>query len=181
MAKHVCPWWFAYSFDNPLRTLFHKPDQIFAPHIKNGMTVADIGCGFGYFSIQLAKRVQENGKVIAVDIQQKMLDTAQKRAVKASVSDIIHFQQCSENNINITEPLDYALAFWMIHETPEVHIFLKQIYDVLKPAGLFLMAEPKFHVSHSEFQNELDTALEVGFTIKSRPSIKFSFSAVLEK
>ena len=75
MKQHICPWWLAYTFDNPLRRLFHKPGIIFAPYISEGMIVADFGCGMGYFSIGLAKIVGDEGQVIAVDVQQKMLDT----------------------------------------------------------------------------------------------------------
>jgi ubiquinone/menaquinone biosynthesis C-methylase UbiE len=57
-SGHVCPWWLAYSFDNPLRRIFHKPEKIFASMVRPGMTVADIGCGMGYFSLGLARIVE---------------------------------------------------------------------------------------------------------------------------
>ena len=74
-SPHVCPWWLCYSFDNPLRRLIHNPQRILSPYIKQGMTVLDAGCGMGYFSIGMAKMVGDSGKVIAVDLQQKMLDS----------------------------------------------------------------------------------------------------------
>ena len=77
---HVCTWWIAYTFDNPLRKLFHNPGKIFSDYVKEGMTVMDVGCGMGYFSIGMAKLVGANGKVIAVDLQQKMLDVLRRRA-----------------------------------------------------------------------------------------------------
>lgn len=181
MGAHICPWWLAYTFDNPLRKFFHQPDQIFAPYIKEGMTVADIGCGFGWFAIGLAKAVKKNGKVIAVDIQPKMLAKAKKRALQAGVSDTIQFQLCEANNLNISEPLDFALAFWMVHETPDIPNFLAQANAALKPAGLLLMTEPRFHVSSSQFQQEIETALRAGFTIKDEPAIRFSHAVVFEK
>lgn len=53
MAKHVCPWWLAYAFDNPLRRIFHKPEEMFAPYLREGMIAIDLGCGMGYFSISM--------------------------------------------------------------------------------------------------------------------------------
>ncbi len=71
---HICPWWYAYTFDNPLRHLFHKPERMLAGYVKPGMTVMDIGCGMGFFSIGMARMVGEEGAVISVDLQQQMLD-----------------------------------------------------------------------------------------------------------
>ena len=50
-GDHVCPWWLAYTFDNPLRRLVHNPEKMLQKFIKEGDTVVDIGCGMGYFSI----------------------------------------------------------------------------------------------------------------------------------
>ncbi|NIO03848.1 MAG: methyltransferase domain-containing protein [Proteobacteria bacterium] len=181
MGSHVCPWWLAYTFDNPLRALFHRSDQIFSSFVKEGMTVADIGCGMGYFSIGLAKIVKENGKVIAVDIQTKILEVLEKRARSAGVSDIVQTRLCKENEIGIPEPIDFALTFWMVHEAPEIKPFLQQINDILKDSGLLLIAEPKLHVSRSQFEHEIDIARDIGFRIKDEPKISFSHSVLLEK
>ena len=51
----VCPWWLAYTFDHRIRRLFHKPEQMFAPYLRKGMTALDIGCGMGFFSIGMAQ------------------------------------------------------------------------------------------------------------------------------
>ena len=67
--KHICPWWLAYTFDNPLRRYFHDPHAILKPYLQEGMTAIDLGCGMGYFSRAMAKIVGETGKVIAVDLQ----------------------------------------------------------------------------------------------------------------
>ena len=181
MKDHVCPWWFAYTFDNPLRTLFHKPEIMFAPYVKEGMTVADIGCGLGYFSIGLAKMVKGNGKVIAVDLQDKMLEKMEKRAGRKGVGEIIHPIQCNENDIGVAEPLDFALTFWMAHEVPDVGRLFGQIHAAIKPGGLFFITEPRFHVSADEYREELEKAAKVGFAFKEEPLVKFSYAAVLQK
>ena len=181
MGKPVCPWWLAYTFDNPFRSFFHKPDIIFSPYVKKGVTVADIGCGLGIFSIGLARVVGVSGKVIAVDIQQKMLSRAKLRAERAKVADRIEFSVCDENSIGITEEVDFALAFWMVHETPDVGRFIRAVYIILKPSGMLLITEPRFHVSDSDFKNETLTAENVGFTLKEQPPISLSRSALFQK
>ena len=85
----VCPWWFCYSFDNPLRLVCHDPVRLLTPSVSAGMTAADIGCGMGFFSIGLAKLAGPGGRVIAVDLQQKMLAVLERRARRAGKPRII--------------------------------------------------------------------------------------------
>lgn len=181
MAKHVCPWWLAYTFDNPLRRLFHKPEEIFAPYLSKGMTAIDLGCGMGYFSIGMARIVGETGKIISVDLQQRMLDTLRKRAGKAGVASRITTLLCDENSIGTHDAVDFALAFWMVHETPEEQNFLRQVHAILKQSGKFLLAEPKGHVTLSEFKKTVSLAQESGFRHIDSPKIALSHAAVFKK
>ena len=73
----------AYTFDNPFRKLIHDPKKMFKKYVHEGMTVMDIGCGLGCFSIDLAKMVGKEGKVYSVDLQKGMLDRLMKRAKRA--------------------------------------------------------------------------------------------------
>ena len=171
----------AYTFDNPLRRIIHKPEEIFIPYLHNGMTAIDIGCGMGYFSIGMAKIVGETGRIISVDVQQKMLTILTKRAKKAGVAQRITTFLCGENNIGINDRVDFALAFWMAHETPDELNFLKQLQAILKNSGKLLLAEPKLHVTSKEFNKTLSVAQELGFQLIGSPKICFSHSAVLEK
>ena len=181
MANHVCPWWLAYTFDNPMRALFHKPELLFGPYVNEGMTVADIGCGMGCFSIGLARMVGESGKVIAVDLQVKMLETMARRAAKQGVHHIISPSQCSEDDLGINEPLDFALAFWMVHETPDIERLFGQIHATLKPGGLFFITEPRYHVSEAKYRRELTLAAKVGFAVKEEVVVKLSHATILKK
>ena len=87
MGAHVCPWWCArFSINNPLRRLVHDPEKIVGPYVRPGMFIMDVGCGVGWFSVPMAKMVGDQGRVIAVDLQQQMLDTLWRRAEKAGVT-----------------------------------------------------------------------------------------------
>ncbi len=181
MAKHVCPWWLAYTFDNPLRRIFHKPEEMFAPYLREGMTAIDLGCGMGYFSIGMAKLVGDTGKIISVDLQQQMLDTLMQRAGKAGVAGRITPLLCEENNIGSHDEVDFALAFWMAHETPDEGRFLQQVQAILKKSGKLLLAEPKLHVTGGEFQKTLAIAQKTGFKRIGSPIIALSHAALFEK
>jgi ubiquinone/menaquinone biosynthesis C-methylase UbiE len=179
--NHVCPVWMAYTFDNPLRKLIHNPKKMFKEYVKEGMSVMDIGCGLGCFSIGLAKMVGKKGKVYSVDMQKGMLDRLLKRAKKAGVADIIETHQCESCKIGLDARLDFALAFWMIHETPDAHGFLKQIHSLLKPGGILYLAEPKKHVSQTNI-NELITFTEdIGYQVIEKPKVSMSYVLVLKK
>ena len=177
----VCPVWMAHTFDNPLRKLIHNPKKMFKEYVREGMSVIDIGCGFGCFSIGLAKMVGKNGKVYSVDLQKGMLDRLMKRAKKAGVADIIETHQCSADTIGIEDKLDFALAFWMIHKTPDALDFLKQIHDLLKPGGILYIAEPKKHVSLPFFDETISAAEKIGFKVIERPKIALSWAVVLSR
>ncbi|MBU1405944.1 MAG: class I SAM-dependent methyltransferase [Proteobacteria bacterium] len=181
MAKHLCPWWLAYAFDNPLRRIFHKPEEMFAPYIREGMTAIDLGCGMGYFSISMARMVGETGKVISVDLQQQMLDTLMQRAKQTGVAGRITPLLCDENNIGNHDEVDFALAFWMAHETPDERLFFTQVQTILKKTGTLLLAEPKLHVTGDNFQKMLNIAQETGLRRIGSPLISLSHAALFEK
>jgi ubiquinone/menaquinone biosynthesis C-methylase UbiE len=181
MDKHVCPWWLAYTFDNPLRRFLHDPRKIVAPYLSEGMTAVDIGCGMGFFSRGMAKIVGAGGTVIAVDLQQKMLDITRKRAGKDGVADRITLVRSEQGDIGVTKQADLVLAFWMVHEVSDIRTFFEQVGSILKQSGTLLIAEPKMHITRTEFENMLSLAGETGFTINELPLIRFSHAVALKK
>ncbi len=180
MGNHICPWWLAYTFDNPFRHFFHNPEKMLGSYVAKGMTVLDVGCGMGFFSISLAKIVGNKGSVIAADVQPKMLRALEKRSEKVGVSNIIHLHRSEPNKLGVGTPVDFILAFWMVHEVPYLQLFFHQLSACLKPKGRILVAEPKFHVSSKRFQEIVAVAQESGLNFCETPSIKFSRSAVFE-
>ena len=179
--NHVCPWWLISFFDNPIRRFFHKPEKIFKAYINEDMTIFDIGCGMGYFTIGLAKLVGNKGKVIAIDMQQEMLNGVKLRAAKARVSQQVHLQQCNSDNLGIKEIGDFALTFWMAHEVPNIKHFMTEIFLNIKSEGKYLLVEPIIHVSKSKFHSIMDVAKQAGFKIVDHPNISFSRSVLFEK
>ena len=161
--SHVCPWWMAYTFETPLRKFQTPPKKVLKPYLKEGMTFVDFGCGMGYFSINGAKIVGKNGKVISVDIQQKMLEIVQTRAEKANLSDSIQTHLAQPDSINLNAEADFALAMWMVHETPDFCEFFKQAKNALKQGSSFLIVEPSFHVSAKVLESEKQAAIDAGF------------------
>jgi SAM-dependent methyltransferase len=176
--KHVCPWWLCFTFDNPLRKIIHDPVRILRSFVHQGDTAIDIGPGMGYFSIPLAELVGPSGHVIAIDIQPKMLSALMERAKKKGVAEIIKTHLAGPDSIGFHEKADFILAFWMAHEVPGQQRLFSEIRDLMKPKGLFLLVEPAIHVSAKKFSRTIETAKEVGFSIKKSPQIRMSRSAL---
>ena len=147
------------------------------------MTVLDLGCGMGYFTIALAKMVGAKGRVVAADLQEKMLEIMKRRAQSQGLLDRIQPVLAKPGEIGVTEKVDLALAMWMVHEVPSNNKeqFLGQIKSCLKDEGKFLVAEPKMHVKKNQFQTFLELADRVGFKEIERPKVGLSRAVVLQK
>ena len=148
------------------------------------MTVLDIGCAMGFFSLSAAQMVGRNGKVICLDIQEEMFTSLRKRALKAGVSGRIETRICSQNSLELddmTEKIDFAFAIAVVHEIPDAPGFFSEIYKALKPGSTFLVIEPKGHITEEEFENTVSIAVETRFTVIDRPKARFGRVVVLKK
>ena len=179
-GTHVCPHQFAFFLDNWLRRLIQHPRKIVGPHIKAGDTVIDMGCGPGYFTIDMAKMVGPQGRVIAVDIQEKMLAYVRKKARKHGVTQRIDCLLVGAQESGLSQQADFILAFYMIHETPDVEQTLKSFKRLLKSGGKILVVEPKMHVKQPEFEDILAKAESIGLTAVEFPKGMGSRSVVFK-
>ncbi len=174
---HVCPWWLAYTFDNPLRRLLHDPAAIFGGFLEPGDVAADIGCGMGYFTLAMAEIVGPRGRVIAADVQEEMLRRVEQRAARAGLASRITLHRCRPGALGLSEKVDFALAFWVVHEAPDAEAFLSGVADILKPGARFLLAEPKMHVGAPAFERTVALAHEVGLEAVPCPRVAWSRAA----
>ena len=183
-AQRVCPWWLGYFLASPVRKLQYNPRTILAPYVKQGMTVLDFGSAMGFFSIPLAQMVGPAGKVICVDMQEKMLARLKKRAQKAGVSAQIETRLCAQNSFGL-EPLagkiDFALVFAVAHEVPAREALFAALASVLKAGANLLVAEPRGHVSAENFARTLAIAKDRGLAEAGTPQIARSRAVLLQR
>jgi 2-polyprenyl-3-methyl-5-hydroxy-6-metoxy-1,4-benzoquinol methylase len=184
MAEHVCPVWIGYLLASPLRKLFQSPEKILGPYIEPGMTVMDVGCAMGFFSLPAARLVGPKGRVVCIDLQPRMLEKLKKRARKAGLGDRIEGRTCSPVSLDASDlqgRVDFALAFAVVHEVPEPEALMRELFESLAPGGRLLLAEPKGHISEEDFTRTLDIARAGGFEQASRPDVRRSLSALMVK
>jgi ubiquinone/menaquinone biosynthesis C-methylase UbiE len=180
-SNFTCPWWLLFTFDNPMRKLIHNPNKILRSYVSTGNTVLDVGCGMGYFSLELARLVGPKGRVIAADLQPQMLAGLKKRAKNAGVQDVIQPHLSLPTKIGVTEPVDMIFAFWMVHEVSNRKAFMQELYSMLKPDGILLIVEPLIHVTRKNFDSTLDLGCELGFIEVSHPHVAGSRSVIFIK
>lgn len=176
--KTICPVERAGGLDNFVRKLLQNPQKLLGPYIKEGMNVLDLGCGPGFFSVEMAKMLKNSGKVIAADLQNGMLDIVQKKITGTNLEDRIVVHKCTEKSIDLKEKVDFILAFYMVHEVPDQDQLFRELKSILKPGGQLFVIEPKFHVSKSAFESMMDRVRNIGFKISEQPKIFFSRAAV---
>jgi tRNA A58 N-methylase Trm61 len=85
VGNRICPRWLGYVLASPLRRLLQDPGAIVQPYVQHGMTVLEPGPGMCFFTLELARRVGPSGRVVAVDVQPRMI-AGLKRAVNFSQS-----------------------------------------------------------------------------------------------
>ena len=184
MAKRVCPFWLGYLLALPLRRCLHNPERILGPYVRAGMTVLDVGCAMGFFSLPLARMVGPGGKVVCVDVQERMLRTLRKRAARAGLAERIVPRLAGPSGPGLEDcdsSVDFALAFAMVHEVPDVPALFTGIRRAMKPGAVCLVAEPRRHVSDDAFDRTLAVAAESGLATVGRPRVSWCHAALLRK
>jgi ubiquinone/menaquinone biosynthesis C-methylase UbiE len=180
----VCPWWLGYFLVTPLRRLWQDPRAILEPYVREGMTVLEPGPGMGFFTLDLAQRVGPAGRVVAVDIQPKMLAALRRRAQRAGIDGRIETRQATGSDLGVGDlagKARFVLAFALVHELPDVTAFFAQVARALAPDGRVLVAEPRGHVSGVDFERTLEAARRTGLEVVESPAIRGSRTAVLAR
>lgn len=105
------------------------------------MTVADIGCGPGFFAIPAAQIVGAHGVVLAADIQGEMLSTTRTRAQEAGLTNV-RVVKTSDRDIPIPPGIcDVVLLAFTLHEVEHRASFLHRAARALKPKGRVIVLE----------------------------------------
>lgn len=181
---HTCPVWIGRLLVSPLRRLVENPSKILAPFVSPGSTAIDVGTAMGFHSMDLARLVGPQGRVICLDIQQKMLDGLVKRARRKGLDGVIEARLCSQESLMLDEfdgAAELVTAFNVIHETAYPDRFIGECAAALKLGGHLLVVEPRGHVSSDDFAQTIATAEKTGLTEKPAPTVWRSRTALFTR
>ena len=162
-------------FDDPARDAWQKPKEIVGlMSIKPGMTVADIGAGTGYLMPHLAEAVGGKGRVLALDIEPKLVEHMIARAAKAGLAQVKPKVIQGDDPGLPTAAVDRVVILDTWHHIPERVAYAKKIFEGLKPGGRLVIVDftaespfgpPKAHRLAPEAI--IDTLRQAGFTAKA--------------
>lgn len=175
----------AGHLDTRFRRFLYRPDRLVERYVKVGNRVLDFGCGPGFFTREFARRVGDNGSVIAVDLQEEMLRILQEKMEREGLMPRIRTHQCAPDTLGLPPELngtiDVAFAVFVVHEVPDPQKLFREISSLLVPGGLFFYSDPPFIVSGREFRTHLAEAESAGFQVVERRLFFVNRAAVLQK
>lgn len=183
MAERVCPWWMGYFLLGPIRRIVENPRKILSPYVKTGMNILEPGSGMGFFTLEAARLAGPEGKVYAVDLQQRMVSALERRIRRAKLTDVITTRVCPADSLGVSDlegTIDLVLALFLVHEVPDPDRLFREFRQALRPGGRCLVIEPAGHVSEEAFEASLTVAREAGFVVSPGPKVRKSHSAVLD-
>ena len=109
--------------------------------IRDGMTVADIGAGNGYYTVRLAERVGKSGRVLAQDIDREALDRLARRVERQRFDNVsIRLGEFADPKLPPAS-FDRIFMVHMYHEIEQPYEFLWRMWPALRKDGQVIVVD----------------------------------------
>jgi ubiquinone/menaquinone biosynthesis C-methylase UbiE len=128
--------------DRPERAEEEHPEAVIkAMELHSGDVVADLGAGSGYFTFRIAPEVGKTGKVLAVDIQEEMLEAIRSRAAAQGISNVREVKDTETDPELPADSVDRVLMVDVYHELAYPFEVMTKVHEALKPGGRVVFVE----------------------------------------
>lgn len=153
--------------DNPIRRRFIQRPEVVAErmHLRPGMTVVEIGPGKGSYTLEVAKRVLPDGKVYAVDIQEAVVQSLEKRVEREGMKNVLPLVDDAYDLSIESGSVDRVFAIACLPEIPEPVRVLREAYRILKEDGIVSLSELFPDPDYPRRRTEMKWAGEAGFEL----------------
>ena len=140
--KFPMPQFLASLIDNPLRRRIQPPDDMAVRHgLEQGMQVLEIGPGNGTYTLGAARCVGPAGRLVAVDIEPRMVERVRRRAEAEGAANVdVHLADATHLPF-ADETFDAAYMITVMGEIPDPVQALREVYRVLSPQGTLACSE----------------------------------------
>jgi ubiquinone/menaquinone biosynthesis C-methylase UbiE len=130
--------------------------------LESGMRVADIGCGPGVLTVPIARAVGSEGEVVALDIQQAMLDRMTRRVSAAGISNVRPVCAGAGEGKLPKDYFDRAVLSTVLGEIPDRERALREIHGALKRGGYLVVAEVMLDLHYQFKKKVIELAQQAG-------------------
>ena len=145
-------------------------------NIQEGETVVDLGSGAGIDCFLAAKKVDESGKVIGIDMTPQMIDKARENARQGGYH-TVEFRLGEIEHLPLADnSVDLIISNCVINLSPDKSQVFKDAYRVLKPGGRLVISDI---VLNYEFPDVVKKALDMPGCV-SRAWVKEDYLGVIE-
>lgn len=175
-----CPTSLIGLLDNPFTARYHS-FILSRLDLSPGLSVLDAGCGPGLLTIPIARAVGPQGSVVALDVQEGMIQRARAAAAQAAMSNITFLIAGLGEGKLPTASFDRALLVTVLGEIPDRPAALREIYSSLKPGGFLSITEVLPDPDYQSRAQVKKLAMQAGFQLKSEFGNWFMFTLNVER
>jgi cyclopropane fatty-acyl-phospholipid synthase-like methyltransferase len=127
---------FSAHFDDPARDAWQRPDELLdSMQIAPGSTVVDLGAGTGYFAAGLARRVGDEGQVLALDVEPKMIEFLERRVREQKLTNVSPKLVPSDSPGLAPGSVSRVLIVNTWHHIDQRPAYAKKLAESLAPGG----------------------------------------------
>jgi ubiquinone/menaquinone biosynthesis C-methylase UbiE len=180
--KFPMPEFAANIIDNPIRRKIQPPDQTAVRHgIQPGMTVLDVGPGNGTYTLAAARRVGPQGKVVAIDIETRMIARVE---CKIQAEGITNIEARAADVFDLPfddHTFDLIYMITVSGEIPDFPKALQEFHRILTPSGTLAFSEffsdPDYPLASTLIRKVSTT----GFRLQEKIGNFFNYTLIFEK